>query len=85
MFKLIGVIVFVSVIVIGYPSLKRWYSGEASPQETIHELRNSVGQKIMTEEPAQATTQAAEKTAPAAPASQETEAERALRRLVEKK
>ena len=84
MFKLIGVIVFVSVVVIGYPSLKRWYSGEASPQETIHELRNSVGQKLMTEEPAQ-TTPAADKSAPAAPVSQETEAEKALRRLVEKK
>ena len=84
MFKLIGVIVFVSVVVIGYPSLKRWYSGEASPQETIHELRNSVGQKLMTEEPAQ-TAPAADKNTPAAPVSQETEAEKALRRLVEKK
>ncbi len=84
MFKLIGVIVFVSVMFIGYPSLKRWYSGEASPEETIHELRNNVGQKLMTEEPAQAGP-AANKSAPAAAPIQETEAEKALRRLVEKK
>ncbi len=50
MFKLIGIIVVVAVVIIGFPSLQRWYAGDATPQETVKEMRDSVGQKLMTEE-----------------------------------
>ena len=39
MFKLIGIIVFVVVLVVGFPSLMRWYSGDATPKETVEEIR----------------------------------------------
>ena len=50
MFKLIGFAVVVAVIVIGFPSLKLWYSGDATPQQTVNDVRNSVGQKLKTED-----------------------------------
>jgi len=84
MFKLIGIIVFVAVIVIGYPSLKRWYSGEASPEQTLQEMRNSVGPKLITNEQGQPAPAAEKKNDLAAP-SNESEAEKALRKLVDKK
>jgi hypothetical protein len=107
MFKLIGIVVFVAVIVIDYPSLKRWYSGEASPEQTLQEMRNSVGQKLrysgeaspeqtlqemrnsvgqklITNEQGQPAPAAEKKNDLAAP-SNESEAEKALRKLVDKK
>lgn len=85
MFKLIGIIVFGAVIFIGYPALNRWYAGEASPQETINDLRNSVGQTLMTNGQDKATPSTEKSAAPTAPPSNETEAEKALRKLLEKK
>jgi hypothetical protein len=84
MFKLIGMVVFVSVVVIGYPSLQRWYSGEASPEQTLNEMRNSVGQKLIIEEQGKAPP-SAEKQNAVPPPSNETDAEKALRKLLEKK
>jgi hypothetical protein len=85
MFKLIGIIVFGAVIFIGYPALNRWYAGEASPKETVNELRNSVGQSLMTNGQEKATPPAEKSVMPVAPPSYETEAEKALRKLLEKK
>jgi hypothetical protein len=84
MFKLIGIVVFVAVFVIGYPSLKRWYSGEASPEQTLQEMRNSVGQKLITNEQGQPAPAPEKKNDLVAP-SNESEAEKALRKLVDKK
>ena len=79
MFKLIGFAVVVAVIVIGFPSLKLWYSGDATPQQTVNDVRNSVGQKLKTEDSGKAK-------GDDAPAQRnETEAERVLRSLNEKK
>jgi hypothetical protein len=85
MFKLIGMIVFGAVIFIGYPALNRWYAGEASPQETVNELRNSVGQTLMTNGQEKAIPPSEKSAEPAAPPRDETEAEKALRKLLEKK
>lgn len=49
MFKIIGFIVVAVVVVIGYPALSRWYSGESSPQETVEDVRNRVGAALITE------------------------------------
>lgn len=70
---------------IGYPALNRWYAGEASPQETVNELRNSVGQTLMTNGQDKVTLPTEKSAEPAAPKSNETEAEKALRKLLEKK
>ena len=49
MFKLIGFIVVVAVVVIGYPALSRWYAGDSSPQETVEDVRNRVGSALITD------------------------------------
>ncbi len=49
MFKLIGFIVVLAVVVIGYPALNRWYAGESSPQETVEDVRNRVGSALITD------------------------------------
>jgi hypothetical protein len=81
MFKLIGLAVVVAVIVIGFPSLQRWYAGDATPQQTVNDVRNSLGQKLTTEDSGKAKGEAA----PAPAQKNETEAERVLRSLNEKK
>ena len=49
MFKLIGIIVFVVVLVVGFPSLMRWYSGDATPKETVEEIRGKLSDKLATD------------------------------------
>lgn len=49
MFKLIGIIVFVVVLVVGFPSLMRWYSGDASPKETVDEIRGKLSDTLATD------------------------------------
>jgi len=49
MFKLIGFVVVVVVVVIGYPALSRWYAGESSPQETVEDVRNRLGSALISE------------------------------------
>jgi len=46
MFRLIGIIVVVSVLVIGYTSLNKWYEGKATPAETVVNLRDQFGAAI---------------------------------------
>ena len=45
MFKLIGMIVFVVVLVVGYPALSRWYAGDATPKEAVDEIRGKLSDK----------------------------------------
>ena len=49
MFKLIGIIVFVVVLVVGFPSLMRWYSGDATPKETVEEIRGKLSDTLATD------------------------------------
>jgi len=49
MFKLIGLIVVVAVLVIGYPVLQRWYAGDTTPKEAVNEVRNKIGDAISTD------------------------------------
>jgi len=83
MFKLIGIIVVVAVVVIGFPALQRWYTGDATPQETVKNVRDSVGQKVMTQE-GDKSDKPSSPGKNAAP-SNETEAERVLREMNQKK
>jgi hypothetical protein len=46
MFKLIGIVIVVSVFVIGFESIRKWYTGDASPEETVTEIRDRVGKTI---------------------------------------
>jgi hypothetical protein len=50
MFKVIGFIVMLAVFFIGYPAINRWYSGEATPKETVEEVRNRVGTALITDD-----------------------------------
>lgn len=47
MFKIIGMVVFFGVLFIGYGALQDWYTGDATPQETVTEVRKKVGEKIL--------------------------------------
>lgn len=85
MFKLIGIAVVVAVVVIGFPSLQRWYSGEATPQETVQEVRKSVGQKLITDDSGGSKSAPSSAGNPAAAPKVENEAERIMRGLSEKK
>jgi len=49
MFKLIGIIVFIIVLVVGYPALSRWYSGDATPKEAVDEIRGNLSDKLATD------------------------------------
>lgn len=75
MFKLIGMIVAVAVLVIGYPALSRWFSGEATPKEAVQDVRNRLGSALLKDgnidappQQQQAAQPAAAPAAPAAPA-----------------
>lgn len=43
MFRLIGIIVVVAVVIISFSSLQKWYEGRATPAETITNIRDQVG------------------------------------------
>jgi hypothetical protein len=43
MFRLIGIIVVISVFVIGYSSLQQWYVGSATASETVVNIRDQIG------------------------------------------
>jgi hypothetical protein len=53
MFKLIGIIVFVVVLVVGYPALSLWYSGDATPKEAMDEIRGKLSDTLATDKNAQ--------------------------------
>lgn len=86
MFRLIGIITVVAVVAIGYPALERWYAGEATPKETVKEVRESVGQKLITDDGDKSkSSSSGGKAAPAAAPKNETDAERVLREMSQKK
>ena len=47
MFKLIGIFVVSLVLFLGYDSLSRWYVGDASPKETVTEIRKKIGEILV--------------------------------------
>jgi len=49
MFKLIGIIVFIIVLLVGYPALSVWYSGDATPKETLNEIRGKLSDTLATD------------------------------------
>jgi hypothetical protein len=49
MFRLIGIAVFIFVLVVGFPSLMRWYAGEATPKETVLEIRGKISDTLATD------------------------------------
>lgn len=46
MFKLIGFIVVLAVLVIGYPYINDWYLGKSTPKETVVNIREQLGKDI---------------------------------------
>lgn len=46
MLKLIGLAVVIAIAVVGWPSIQRWYSGEATPKETVDAVRGKLGNAI---------------------------------------
>ena len=49
MFKLIGFIVVLVVVIVGFPSLSSWYTGQSSPKETVEDVRNRLGSALITD------------------------------------
>jgi hypothetical protein len=47
MFQIIGLIVVAVVVYLGYDALHKWYAGDATPEETVSEIRQKVGEKIL--------------------------------------
>lgn len=47
MFKLIGIVVVVAVLYLGFGAISKWYSGDATPQETVTEVRKRVGETLV--------------------------------------
>jgi len=92
MFKLIGIAVVLGVLFIGYEALQKWYSGDATPQATVTEVRKKVGEKILGDEgepstrgasvPAQGPAQAP---APAKDTNRSLDTDEMLRKMMEKK
>ena len=56
MFKLIGIAVVIGVLFVGYDALQKWYVGDATPGETVTEVRKKVGEKILGQEDNQSST-----------------------------
>ncbi|WVN41514.1 hypothetical protein AOB54_08520 [beta proteobacterium MWH-UniP1] len=52
MFRLIGVVVVVAVLYLGFGAIQKWYSGDATPQETVTEVRKRVGETLVGEKDA---------------------------------
>lgn len=46
MFKIIGVVVVIAVLLIGFGPLQKWYTGDATPQEAVNEIRQRVGESV---------------------------------------
>jgi hypothetical protein len=46
MFRLIGWVVFIFVLIVGFRPLKAWYEGRATPDETVQKMRTDLGQAI---------------------------------------
>ena len=49
MFKFIGLVVVLIVAYVGFSSFQKWYSGDATPKETVNEVRNKLGEALTTE------------------------------------
>jgi len=49
MLKLIGFIVVIAVLFIGYPAFNSWYAGDSTPKETVEDVRNRVGTTLITD------------------------------------
>lgn len=46
MFRIIGFAVVVAVLVVGFGPLKDWYAGTMSPEDTVKEIRQRVGESV---------------------------------------
>lgn len=47
MFRIIGILVVVVVVYLGFEAIQRWYIGDATPEETVSEIRKKVGESIV--------------------------------------
>jgi hypothetical protein len=49
MFNLIGLIVVIIVLIVGFPALRDWYSGDATPKETVNNIRGRLSESLATD------------------------------------
>ena len=49
MFKFIGFVVVLVIAYVGFSSIQKWYAGDATPKETVNEVRNKLGEALTTE------------------------------------
>lgn len=47
MFRIIGILVVIVVFYLGFDAIQRWYIGDATPAETVSEIRKKVGETII--------------------------------------
>jgi hypothetical protein len=50
MLRLIGLVVVIIVVVLGWPQIHRWYDGNISGKQAVGEIRDKVGNEIITDE-----------------------------------
>ena len=48
MLRLIGLIVVVAIIVLGWPQIKHFFEGSITGKQAVGEIRNKVGKEIIT-------------------------------------
>ena len=48
MLRLIGLVVVIVIIVLGWPQIHQWYEGRITPKQAVGEIRNKVGNEIIT-------------------------------------
>jgi hypothetical protein len=49
MFNFIGLIVVIIVLIVGFPALLDWYSGDATPKETVNNIRGRLSESLATD------------------------------------
>jgi hypothetical protein len=47
MLRLIGLVVVIVIIVLGWPQIHQWYEGRITGKQAVGEIRNTVGNKII--------------------------------------
>ena len=48
MLRIIGLLVVIAIVVLGWPQIQQWFNGNISGKQAVGEIRNKVGDKIIT-------------------------------------
>ena len=47
MFRFIGLVVVIVIVVLGWPQIHQWYEGTISGKQAVGEIRNKVGNELI--------------------------------------